>query len=155
MAPEIESDFSTFALDTRTWFQKFVMSDAGQLSIIIGQIILTIITRKWIIGASTRVNSSFYTMDAVAIQTRLIMAQTLVELGFNIPQAYVYFNVPGGNAVGWMNVAFCFLPYISSRPGFIKTIGQEYSPQLCLSIAMKSAQNLTDDVLKRMNITRE
>jgi len=141
LAPKVESDPSTFALDTRSGFDKFMDSGVGQLSIVLGTIILTLITRGWVTRALTTPGSALFTTSAMQIQTRLVIAGTLTEMGINIPQAVYYFNRSGYESVGFLSLCFCGLPILSKQPGFIKLIGQEYSPAICLGLASKSVGN--------------
>ena len=142
IAPTDESDQTTWALDARTWFQQLVMSEGGQLFILIAQIAISVLSRKFLVGRMSNPASIFFTADPVKIQFRLMVAQTIVELGFNVPQAIAYFDVPGGESIAWLNLFFCALPYISTQPGFINIIGQEFSAVECVAIANKSMRNL-------------
>jgi hypothetical protein len=150
VAPTVEGDPSTFALDTRSGFDKFMDSGVGQLSIVLGTIILTLLTRGWVTRALTTPGSALFTTSAMQIQTRLVIASTLTEMGINIPQAVYYFNRGGEySQVGFLSLCFCALPIISKQPGFINLIGQEFSPSICNSLAVKAVGNQAKSALAK------
>ena len=141
VAPKVENDQSTFALDTRSDFDKFMDSGMGQLSVMAAAVTVSLISRGWATRLMQTPGGAFFTTSAMQIQTRLIIAGTLGEVAINVPQAVYYFNRPGYESVGFMSLCFCALPRLSAQPGFIKLIGQEYSPLICNRIAVKAMEN--------------
>jgi hypothetical protein len=141
LAPKVEGDQATFALDTRSGFDKFMDSGAGQLAVMAAAVTVAILSRGWATRLMQTPGSALFTTNAMQIQTRLVIAATLGEMSINVPQALYYFNRPGYESVGFMCLCFCALPKLSVQPGFIKLIGQEYSPTICNGIAVKAMKN--------------
>ena len=153
VAPKVENDQSTFALDTRSDFDKFMDSGMGQLSVMAAAVTVSLISRGWATRLMQTPGGAFFTTSAMQIQTRLIIAGTLGEVAINVPQAVYYFNRPGYESVGFMCLCFCALPLLSKQPGFITLIGQEYSPAICNSLAMKAVSNGAENALRKGEYT--
>ena len=153
LAPKVEGDPSTFALDTRSGFDKFMDSGVGQLAVVLVAITVTLITRGWATRLIVTEGSALFTTSAIQVQTRLVIAGTLGEMAINVPQAVYYFNRPGYESVGFMCLCFCALPLLSKQPGFITLIGQEYSPAICNSLAMKAVSNGAENALRKGEYT--
>ena len=142
VAPKVEGDPSTFALDTRSGLDKFMDSAVGQLSVMAVAVTAAILTRGVAARLIATPGSALFTTNAMRIQTTLVIAGTIGEASVNIPQAVYYFMRGGEHTqVGFLCLAFCALPLLSKQPGFIKLIGQEYDQAVCHSLAVKAVGN--------------
>ena len=107
-APVIPNDLSTFDLDSRTDFDRFMDSYAAIIVQIVVSIAVTILTKNVALAqiAAAEITS------ILGIQVRLMIAAMVAETIVNLPVALYYFNRPGFEAMGFLSLAFILLPVI-------------------------------------------
>jgi hypothetical protein len=130
--PIIPGDLSTFDLDTRSGFDKFVDSSVGLIAQVAVAIVVTILTRKAAMG----ITAAQGIVSTNVIRARLFAAAVFAEAAQGVPMAIYYFNRPGHEAAGWMSLMFIGLPAISRYTGLKNVLG-EFSDDVCLGISKK------------------
>jgi hypothetical protein len=135
-APIIPGDFSTFDLDSRTDFDRFMDSYVSILIQIVVGIAASVVARNLAVGA---VAASEVT-SLMSIQTRLMIAAMVAETVVNLPVAIYYFNRPGYESMGWLSLAFIMLPVIQ-RTTALNRILPDYSLETAASISQKIMTN--------------
>lgn len=131
-APVIPGDLSTFDLDSRTDFDRFMDSYGSIIVQIVVSMAVTIITRNFALGqiAAAEITS------ILGIQARLMIAAMVAETIVNLPVAIYYFNRPGYESMGWLSLAFILLPVIQ-RTTLLNRILPDYSLETAVSISQK------------------
>ena len=132
IAPIVPGDLSTYDLDTRNGFDKFMDSGFGVIAQIVVAIGVTILTRNLAIGQMTAEGI----VSTNVIRTRLFLASVFAESLQGIPLSIYYFNRPGYESAGWMSLAFIMLPAIQ-RFTPLNNILPDFNAQTCLSISKK------------------
>jgi hypothetical protein len=128
--PVEPGELSTYDLDTRSGFDKFMDGTVGLIAQIVVAIVVTAITKNIALGGTAA--SALVSTDVVA--TRLFMASIVAEAIVNIPVAIYYFNRPGYESAGWMSLAFMMLPVIN-RYTPLRNILPDFSEKTCLEIS--------------------
>ena len=131
-APMIPGDMSTYDLDDRSGFDRFMDSYASMGVQIIVQIVVTIIAKNLAVGSIAAESA----VSILSIQSRLLVVTTLAEAAINIPTAVYYFNRPGYETIGYISLLFCFIPYIQTKIGLGNVI-EELSVKTATEIAEK------------------
>lgn len=130
--PIIPGDLSTYDLDTRGGFDKFMDSGFGTISQVVVAIGVTILSRNLAIGQMTAESI----VATNVIRTRLFLAAVFAEAIQGVPLSIYYFNRPGYEAAGWMSLAFIMLPVIQRFTG-LNSVLPDFNPQTCLNISKK------------------
>lgn len=141
--PVVPGDLSTYDLDTRSGFDRFMDGTVGLIAQVVVAIVVTAITKNIALGGSAA--SALVSTDVVA--TRLFMASIVAEAIVNIPVAIYYFNRPGYESAGWMSLAFMMLPVIN-RYTPLRNILPDFSEQTCLNIS----KNMMESGMKKMEL---
>jgi hypothetical protein len=135
-APIVPGDLSTFDLDTRGEFDKFMDSGFGILAQIGTAIAVTVLTRNLAIGQTVAQGI----VSTNAIRTRLFVASLLSETVVNAPVAIYYFNREGYESAGWLSLAFIALPVIQRFSG-LRNILPDFSVKTCYELSAKIMAN--------------
>lgn len=135
-APIIPGDFSTFDLDTRTDFDRFMDSHVSILVQIVVGIAAGIISKNLAVGAMAASEIT----GIMAIQTRLMIAAMIAETVVNLPVAIYYFNRPGYESMGWLSLAFIMLPLVQ-RTTVLNRILPDFSVETAATISQKIMNN--------------
>jgi hypothetical protein len=128
----IPGDMSTYDLDDRSGFDRFMDSYASMGVQIIVQIVVTLVVKNLAVGTIVAEGA----VSILSIQTRLLVVTMLAEAAVNIPTAVYYFNRPGYETIGYISLLFCFIPYIQSKIG-LGSIIQDFSVKTATEIAEK------------------
>lgn len=140
-APLIRGDQSTFHLDTRSDFDRFMDSNWGMVAQIAIQIAITVLLRNKIaMGLPARLFATEAAATATVLQqqmaTRLIIATTITEALVNLPIAYYYRQRgPEYENMMWISLLFCALPLIQGK--FLSSLISDFSPATCMELARK------------------
>ena len=145
-APLIRGDQSTFHLDTRTGFDRFMDSNWGMLGQIALQVAITFLFRNRIAMAlpfaSAEITSA--TVLANQMRTRLIVATVITESLVNVPIAFYYKNRgPEFENMAWISLLFCALPLVQGKlfPNLISDFSEGTCMQLAKKIMERSIRN--------------
>jgi len=130
--PMIPGDMSTYDLDDRSGFDRFMDSYASMGVQIIVQIVVTLVTKNLAVGTIVAEGA----VSILSIQTRLLVVTMLAEAAVNIPTAVYYFNRPGYETIGYISLLFCFIPYAQYKIG-LGSIIQDFSVKTATEIAEK------------------
>ncbi len=146
-APIVPGDLSTYDLDTRNGFDKFMDSGFGVIAQIVVAIGVTILTRNLAISQMAAEGI----VSTNVIRSRLFLASVLAESLQGIPLSIYYFNRPGYESAGWMSLAFIMLPVIQ-RYTPLNNILPDFNVQTCLNISKQimesNLQTITQSDLK-------
>lgn len=140
-APLIRGDQSTFHLDTRSDFDRFMDSNWGMAAQIAIQIAITVLLRNQIaMSLPARLFATEAAATATVLQkqmaTRLIIATTITEAFVNIPIALYYRQRgPEYENMMWISLLFCALPLIQGK--FLSSLISDFSPATCMGLARK------------------
>jgi hypothetical protein len=146
-APVIPGDMSTFNLDDRGEFDKFMDGWAGTISQVIISMAVFVLTRNFAVSrmAAARI------VAVESVKTRLFMASLFAETITNVPMAIYYFNRPGYEAAGWMSLAFIALPFINKFTplgNIISDFSQDTCVRLSKQLMESNMKTLTNAELK-------
>jgi len=136
IAPIVPGDYSTFDLDTRGGFDKFMDSGVGILAQIGLAIGVTLLTRNLAIARLTAQEIA----SVNAIRSRLFAASILSETIVNAPVAIYYFNREGYESAGWLSLAFIALPVVQRFTPLVNIL-PDFSLQTCYGISTKIMAN--------------
>jgi hypothetical protein len=131
-APIVPGDLSTYDLDSRSGFDKFMDSGFGVIAQVVVAIGVTLLTRNLAIGQMTAEGI----VSTNVIRSRLFLASVFAESLQGIPLSIYYFNRPGYESAGWMSLAFIMLPAIQ-RFTPLNNILPDFNTQTCLGISKK------------------
>ena len=146
-APTVEDDPSTFDLDTRTDFVKFMGSWQGMLAQVVASLLIYLVAKKLVVlisfstvpGSFGRAVFTSANLSPANLRLRLVLFQTIGEIGLNSFLAYNYVQAgPEYESMAFITMAFCAWPAISAYcPGLKNFLGTEYSNKAMLEIIGK------------------
>lgn len=150
-APTVEDDPSTFDLDTRTDFIKFMSSWQGMLAQVAASLLIYLVAKKLVVltsfstiaGVDGAMAFTSANLSPANLRLRLVLYQTIGEIGLNSFLAYNYVKAgPEYESMAFITMAFCAWPAISAYcPGLKNFLGTEYSNKSMLEIIGKQLVN--------------
>ena len=140
-APVIPGDLSTFDLDSRTDFDRFMDGYASIIIQVVVSIVVTIVAKNAAMGiiAANEITS------IMGIQTRLMIAAMVAETVVNLPVAIYYFNRPGYESMGWLSLAFILLPVVQRTTPLNRLL-----PDYSLETAAKLSKEIMEKSVGKM-----
>jgi len=146
-APTVEDDPSTFDLDTRTDFIKFMGSWQGMLAQVAASLLIYLVAKKLVVltsfstvaGVEGAMAFTSANLSPANLRLRLVLFQTIGEIGLNSFLAYNYVQAgPEYESMAFITMAFSAWPAISAYcPGLKNFLGTEYSNKAMLEIIGK------------------
>ena len=150
-APIVEDDPSTFDLDTRTNFVKFMGSWQGMLAQIAASLAIYLVAKKLVVltsfstvaGTEGAMAFTSANLSPANLRLRLVLFQTIGEIGLNSFLAFNYLKAgPEYESMAFITMAFAAWPAISAYcPGLKNFLGTEYSNKSMLEIIGKQLTN--------------
>lgn len=140
-APLIRGDQSTFHLDTRSDFDRFMDSHWGILAQIAVAVAVTVIFRNRI---AMRLPAFMFSSEAVTsevvlinqMRARLMIASIITEAAINVPISYYYYTRgPEYENMAWISLLFCAVPLVQAK--FFPNIISDFSTKTCVDLAEK------------------
>ena len=140
-APIIRGDQSTFHLDTRSDFDRFMDSNWGILAQIAVAVAVTLLFRNAI---AMRLPAFMFASEAVTsevilvnqMRARLMVASIITEAAVNVPMAYYYKQRgPEYENMMWISLLFCAVPLVQAK--FFPNLISDFSKKTCVELAEK------------------